>query len=141
MPSISDEKVIYLGSPYSHPDPAIRMYRAAIVSRVAFQLMLRKNCVYCPIAETVFIAQFGEHADTGWDFWRNQDLPKLHRCDELWICMIDGWRESKGLRGEVKYALKHNKPVRFVDTNCNLREEHPDMLFMFGVENVDQLND
>lgn len=129
----------YLASPYSHPDPVVRMTRAAQVSQLAFQLMIKGYCVYCPIAETVFIAQFGEHTDTGWDFWRNQDIPKLAVCDKLLVSLIDGWKESKGVRGEVKYALKNNIPIEFLRLNGEIFITH--VLDMFEVKSIEELND
>ena len=131
---------VYLASPYTHPDPVVRHNRAAIVSQLAFkEFMLKGLSVYCPIAETVFIAQFGDHSDTGWDFWRKQDLPKLNSCKTLVIAMIDGWKESKGIRGEVKFAMKNNIPIEFIRLNGDRFVTN--VLDMFDVKSIEELND
>lgn len=114
LASLHQDELIYLGSPYSHVDPVVRMNRAALVSQLAGKFMKCGRIIYCPIAETVFIAQFTELLDTTFNFWRDQDIPKLSRCTDLWVSLIDGWKQSVGLRHEIYYALSHNIPVSFV---------------------------
>ena len=139
------DELVYLAQPYSNPSPSVRMYRAAAGAEKAFKLMLTGRVIYAPIAETVFIAQFGEHADTGWDFWKQQDIPKLKRCTELWIYMLPGWKDSRGVRGEVKYWIKNfpNRPLAVlkVEDIEPTYLSHNDMLDLLDVNSVSELND
>lgn len=83
--------------------------------------MLEGHAIYCPIAESHSIQRL--HVDAmsgGWDFWKGQDLPKLDRCDELWVVQLDGWDTSTGVKGEVEYMREQGKPIKFINPNTYL---------------------
>ena len=105
--------LIYLASPYSHPDPAVRVARFDVICRVAARLMLEGVHLYSPIAHTHPIAVQGD-LPTGWDFWEQYDRKILKACGELWVCTMDGWRESKGVTAEIKIAEELLLPVRYI---------------------------
>ena len=48
--------MIYLASPYSHPDPAVMEQRFETACRVAGWLMARGEIVFCPIAMSHSVA-------------------------------------------------------------------------------------
>ena len=79
--------LIYLASPYSHPDPAVRKQRFEDVCRCAAKLILQGQVVFCPIAHSHPIELLMEDArfseDIGWDFWSKQDIPFMERCDRF----------------------------------------------------------
>lgn len=105
--------MIYLASPYSHKDPGIReaRYHAALQC-VAFYTQ-NDTVVFSPIVHNHPIAVlFMMPGD--WGFWRKFDTEFISRCDELWILMIDGWRESKGISAEILIADEYKKPVKFI---------------------------
>ncbi len=92
--------MIYLSSPYTHPDPAVLEARWREACRAASNLNKRGKYCYCPIAETHGqAALFGVPLD--WPGWIERDMWFLTRCDELYILCIDGWRESVGIKHEV----------------------------------------
>lgn len=105
------DNLIYLASPYSHPDPLVQNEREKVVCQLAFLLINAGYLVYCPIAETAALVRHSQSIDTGWEFWRKKDLLQLDRCDELWIADMDGWTESKGVQGEVRHAMLNSKLV------------------------------
>lgn len=109
--------VVYLGSPYSHKDKKVRDKRARDISKVAARLMGMGYCIYCPIAETVMIAKYGQIKSTSWEFWKTQDLPKLAMCKELWVCTMPGWKKSKGVGGEMEFALMNYIPIYLLNPN------------------------
>lgn len=105
--------MIYLASPYTHADPAVREERFQAVCRAAAELMRRGECVLSPIAHSHPIAAHG--LPTTWEFWERLDREHLKRCDELVVLMLDGWKESRGVQAEIRIARELGKPVRFLD--------------------------
>jgi hypothetical protein len=59
--------MIYLCSPYTHPDPAVREARYEAACRTAAHLMRSGKIVFSPIAHSHGIAQYGLPKD--WSFW------------------------------------------------------------------------
>jgi nucleoside 2-deoxyribosyltransferase len=101
---------IYLAAPYSHPDPQVRENRVHQVSRAAAQLMREGNCVFSPLSHSHLIADhIGNHLEH--DFWLNQCLPFIEWCDELWVMLLDGWEDSRGIEMEIEAASKAGKTV------------------------------
>lgn len=134
--------LIYLASPYSHTDEYIQHQRAKEISQIAGQLIGEGVHVYCPIAETVMIAKHGELNTTDWEFWKAKDCNQLSRCDELWIAQMDGYQESIGIKGEVKYALENNIPVWFLDPVefCLYQtDSEKELLDIFNCHNIKEL--
>ena len=105
--------LIYLASPYSHPDPEVRQQRFETVCFVAANLMREGKHIYSPIAHTHPIALKGD-LPKGWDFWEQFDRKMLAACQELWVVMMDGWRESKGVAAEIQIANEMGIPVKYV---------------------------
>lgn len=107
--------LIYLASPYSHPSDKVKDRRAKQVSKVAARLMKHGYNIYCPIAETVMVAQAGNIKNTDWEFWKDQDIPKLERCDELWVVGLKGWENSVGVAAEMQFAKLAHIPISFLN--------------------------
>jgi hypothetical protein len=105
--------MIYLASPYTHPDHEVRTRRYEEISRIAAKILMTGQNLYCPIAMTHPIAQFGD-LQGDWDFWQNVDTEYLGFCSELWVCTMDGWKESKGVQAEIEIMRNLGKPVKFV---------------------------
>jgi hypothetical protein len=105
--------MIYLASPYSHPDPDVMEGRFKCVCVLAADLMRRGERIFSPIAHTHPIAVAGE-LPRGWDFWRQYDEDMIRAADEVWVYTMDGWRESKGVQAEIEIAKAMGKPVRYV---------------------------
>ena len=104
--------MIYLASPYSHPDAAVRQQRFEAACRAAAELIRQGYVVFSPIAHSHGIAQHGLPLD--WGYWERHDRRLLAACDELWVLSLDGWHESRGVQAEIAIARAAGKPVRFV---------------------------
>jgi len=113
--------VIYLASPYTHPDPTVRQQRFETVCQVAADMLRAGMLVFSPIAHSVPIAEHGGAPDT-WDFWWGVDLEILARCDELIIVKLDGWRESRGVQAEIARARALGKRVSYVEPAAEIVE-------------------
>jgi nucleoside 2-deoxyribosyltransferase len=105
--------MIYLASPYSHPDLVVRQQRFEAACRAAATLIQRGHVVFSPVAHSHSIAQHGLPLD--WGFWEVQDREFVAACDELWVLMLEGWEQSRGVHAEIAIARALGKPIRFVD--------------------------
>jgi hypothetical protein len=104
--------MIYLATPYSHPDPLVREQRFRDACRAAAALLRSGQAVFSPIAHSHPLVVYGLPSD--WAFWWHFDRELLARCDEVVVLMLDGWHESVGVREEVRLAQELDKPVRYV---------------------------
>jgi len=107
-------KKIYLASPYSSIVKAVCNDHFQVACKAAAKLMREGYNVFSPIAHSHPISQYiGNHLDH--DFWLNQDLSFLDSwADEMWVLMIDGWDESKGIAAEIMHAEKISLPVKYI---------------------------
>lgn len=112
--------MIYLASPYTHPDAAVRQERFEAACRAAAELIRRGHIVFSPVAHSHGIAQHGLPVD--WSFWERHDRRLLVACDELWVLKLDGWQQSRGVQAEIAIARELGKPVHFV-SEAELAEE------------------
>lgn len=106
--------MIYLCSPYAHPDPLEMEYRFHKVCEATAHLMNQGHVIYSPIAHNHYLAKQFNLPRT-WDYWAKFDLPLLERADEVWILQLDGWQKSKGVMAEIAHAIYHGKPVIYIE--------------------------
>jgi nucleoside 2-deoxyribosyltransferase len=105
--------MIYLASPYSHPDPAVREQRYRAVCRATAALLRAGLVVFSPIAHSHALVQYG--LPTEWPFWERIDHAYLERCDLLVVLMLDGWKASVGVQAEIAIARELGKPVSYLE--------------------------
>jgi hypothetical protein len=112
--------LVYLASPYSHPDPFVQRQRFWRVTEAAAQLakQLAKDNVafYIPITMThpLECVLKGDDTNLSHEEWMKFDSAFWPKCDELWVLTLDGWQESVGVKEEIKHFTEVGKPVRFV---------------------------
>jgi nucleoside 2-deoxyribosyltransferase len=118
-----NQNLIYLASPYSHPDPAVReeRFRQACIATV--KLMQLGLAVFSPISHSHPLTEHGLPGD--WSFWQRCDRAFLERCDEVVVLMLDGWEASLGVAEEIRLAEEWGKPVRFVSLESPGHEKTP----------------
>lgn len=108
-------KLIYVASPYTHPDNTVQEWRFLSVAIVTGWLMnhYQDKSFYSPITHTHPIAihcKLPGH----WEFWKQFDEVMISRSDEIWVLCIDGWETSKGIQGELEIAKEFGLPVKFI---------------------------
>ena len=103
--------IIYLASPYSHPEEVIRKARDNAAKKAAGDLMRSGVTVFSPIAHSHGIAE-AAGIPYDWPGWIKHDLEILRVCQQLWILQLPGWEESRGIKAEVEAALKRGMPIR-----------------------------
>ena len=104
--------MLYLASPYSDPDNAVRDQRFRAACRATAALLCSGHVVYSPIVHGHPLVEFG--LPTDWEFWQRYDREHLARCDELVVLTLDGWQESVGVQAEIRIAQELAKPVSFL---------------------------
>lgn len=104
--------MIYIASPFSSPDLAVRRWRYDKACELTVHFLRSGIHVFCPVTYSYFLAEeFG--LDGSWDFWKKLDTDFIDRCDELLVYKLPGWERSVGVRAEVEYASSRNKPVNY----------------------------
>ena len=112
--------MIYLASPFSHPDAGVRQQRFEAACRAAAALIRQGKTVFAPIAHSYGICAHGIPHD--WQFWQRHDRRYLEVCDEVVVLMLDGWQESVGIQAEVAIAREFGKPVTFLSASTRTKE-------------------
>lgn len=117
------ERIIYLGSPYSHPDFSVRRDRYLAVTRAAVAIGRTGIRVYSPVTLGHIYDALSEHEiPYDWDYWAEMDRRFIRVCHELWIYCQDGWIQSRGVQRELAYAKTIGMPHRLLspwDAICN----------------------
>jgi hypothetical protein len=108
--------LVYLASPYSHPDPRVKEERFRLACAAAGRLMKEGECVFSPIAHSHSIEQhFHDGAIEGHDFWLKQDFSILRHCSKLIILALDGWEKSRGVAAEIEFAQGLKIPLEYIE--------------------------
>lgn len=107
-------KYVYLASPYSHADPAVRLQRYHDVAKIAGWLMLSHHVVFCPITHSHQIGvALGRPVDH--EFWLAQDTPLLVHASNVFVAQLEGWRISRGVAHEIDLAKQIGIPITYID--------------------------
>lgn len=107
--------MIYLASPYSHPDPFERTHRWSQALDATAELMRQRKIVYSPIVHCHHLAVI--HAlPSDWAFWRHYCLGMLKRANRLLVLTLDGWTDSTGVQAEIEFAKKRRLPIETINT-------------------------
>lgn len=117
-------KLIYLATPYNHPEPSVCLARFDYACLTASRLMHDGVHLFCPIAHTHPIAVLG-NLPCGWDYWQEYDRLMLTACDELWVVQMNGWDRSEGIKGEIGIANELGKRIFYLDPTTLERRDFP----------------
>ena len=104
--------MIYLASPYSDSEVAVREQRFEAACAATAALIHAGHQVYSPIVHGHPLTHHRIPGD--WTFWEPHARWHLERCDELVVLILDGWEQSKGVQAEIDRAKKLGKPVRYL---------------------------
>jgi hypothetical protein len=124
-------KLVYLASPYTHANPAVREARFVEVVMCRGWLMNNVKDVffYAPIGDCHSIALRCK-LPGDWNFWAALDECIISRCDEVWVLCIEGRKKSKGVNAELAIAARLGLPVKYVipqgDGSYVVTETEPD---------------
>jgi len=109
---------IYLAIPYSGMEES--SYKQATEATMLVINEYGYN-VFSPITHSHPIAKLGVKGT--WDYWQNIDYQFIDWADEVWVLIpeegIHKCFLSTGVVAELKYAEKHEKPIKFVSKRDN----------------------
>ena len=103
--------MIYLASPYSHPDAMVRQARFDAACQVKADLIRTGQPVFAPVVTGHPLVRYGLPGE--WSFWQPLAREYLRRCDELVVLRIEGWEESEGVRAEIEFAAALGKRASY----------------------------
>lgn len=101
---------IYLGSPYTHPDPEVRQKRYLEAAKAVVHMLSLDYTVYSPIVHFHYLAmEFNLPKD--YPFWKRQNGNMLRKAKVLYVLQLDGWKDSAGLTEEIRIAESIKIPI------------------------------
>lgn len=104
--------MIYIASPYSHPDAWMMEERYNAVTRFTAGLLGSGLIVFSPIAHCHELSRQYKLPST-FEFWRKYCLGMLDKADELYVLKLTGWEESRGVQEEIAYASTKGIPLTY----------------------------
>lgn len=114
-------KLVYMANAYSSKledkDLAAlqRHQRKALESSMGGRLKKKYGItLILPIAISGSMADLCEF-DTGFNTWSGDDYTFISKCDEVWVLVSEGWKESYGVTEEIYFAIENNIPVKYIN--------------------------
>ena len=127
--------MIYLASPYSHPQEDVERDRYRLTSLATMHLISVGMNVYSPICYSHPLIetdrQLGSSRDASairqFEFWRSYDLHMLSLSSRVLVLQLPGWDTSRGVSAEMQFALLRGIPVAMMHYAqvLELRENDP----------------
>lgn len=96
--------MIYVASPYTHPDPEVMLDRYyKVMNFIAQHQDDYDQMLYSPIVHYHDMA-VQHDLPTNWEWWWDKNKQMLDHCTTILELRIPGWETSKGMKAELKYA-------------------------------------
>ena len=105
--------MIYLASPYSHPDPSIQDLRFRQACITGGEMIKRGFHVISPIAHSVPISSMAKYPQD-YKAWKEWDEELILLCSQVWILMLPGWEDSMGIKNEISFAVNNGIPIKLL---------------------------
>lgn len=109
MKSPPIDKLYYLATPYSSPDP-FELERKYLETLKIDHMLMQMN--YFAISPICMSHQQAQRFNTPghWEYFRDRDLTIIDRCDGIIVGLIEGFTKSVGVLAELTYAMNKGKP-------------------------------
>jgi hypothetical protein len=105
--------MIYLASPYSHPDLMKRIERFEEALNATMKLMNDGYVVFSPVVHSHPLSMKFS-IPGGWDYWKLYDEHFLRLCSQVYVLKISGWVESVGVQAEIELARQLRRPISYI---------------------------
>jgi hypothetical protein len=106
-------KLYYLASPYTHANKDLMQERYDRVNHFAAKLIIKRGInVIEPICTGHVKVKF--NMPVTFEYWKERDHMYIRHSDAVIVYMLDGWKESRGVQEEIKYAQSLNKPIYYL---------------------------
>lgn len=116
--------MIYIASPYSSPIIDAQRIRFEKVRRFSIHLFNQGICAFSPIVYAHEMAAAGG-LRTDAKSWLAFNSNILRRSEAVFVYMLPGWKESKGVQHEIKQARALHMSIEFFDEEFNFVTEAP----------------
>lgn len=105
--------MIYLASPYMHPDEAVKQERHDAAVRAAIRIMAETGeAVFSPIAHSHYMHLWSSGRIGGdWRQWADFDEAVIGACSAFYVLDLPGWEDSVGIAAETRIARRLGLPV------------------------------
>lgn len=104
------KKMIYLASPHTHTLSGVRQDRYQAALECLDWLLVHGFWAFSPIVHSHNLpSNIGDRIT--WEAWAEFDTETITRMDELWVLIMPGTKESKGVRAEIKIAELQGKKI------------------------------
>lgn len=111
--------MIYLATPYWHPEQDIRDERTLKAKLLTRSFMRRGLPAYSPIVHGRAMEEGLTQLPFSNDEWVTFDFLYIKSASYILVCQIDGWQQSKGIQREVEFCSTNNIPVLMLGrTEC-----------------------
>lgn len=108
--------VIYVASPYSHPDAKVREYRYERVRAFTASLLRRNLTPFSPIVYCHELAKdFSLPTDA--ESWKRFNDQMLSLSVAMVVLCLEGWQESLGVTHEIEEADRLNLSIFYYDSD------------------------
>lgn len=116
MGGVYSKPMIYVASPYSHPDPFVVDKRFQAVEQFTARLIGAGMLAYSPIAAFHHMARrYSLPKDA--IYWRAHNQHTMSHASELFVLRLPGWEESRGVQMEIDWADRMGLPVSYHDSD------------------------
>jgi len=102
--------LIYLASPFSHINPAIRQHRFEQARRFTIEALRANIALFSPI---VYGMDMEKEIGTNFEPWQQLNDAMISASTEVWCLCLDGWSDSRGVRHELELAHELGRPIHF----------------------------
>lgn len=106
--------MVYLASPYTHPNKEVEAARFVRVCIVAAKLMNQGMVVFCPIAHGHPIAMAGQLPTTA-EYWMRFMGEFVCKSERVLVICLPGWDTSTGIEHELSIAASQGIPVQYLN--------------------------
>lgn len=109
-----ENRIEYLAIPYTHENVFVKHFRAEVSNFIAASLTKQGRIIFAPISAWHHMAMKYDLPGT-FEYWAELDEQFIRISINLIVVMLDGWRESRGLKLEMEIAKKYGVPIEYLD--------------------------
>lgn len=113
--------MIFLSSPYTHPNPEVQKQRVTQVKKLVKECTAAGLHVISPVVYssaspdfytpgTIFLSEEAIQA-----YWRAWSMDILKACNRVVVYMLPGWADSQGVQLELITAQECGIEIKFID--------------------------
>lgn len=124
--------MIFISIPFSSDYKEVTDYRIKMASIYAGHLLKES---FIPVSPILFGSKVLEHVNISSDFkyWEKLCYAYLDTCSEIHVLCLDGFKESKGVQGEIEHAAEKGLKILFINVY-----KHSDGVYYFS-DNEEEL--